>query len=806
MTRYVIALFSRTFPQPLPQTWRLVWRTHLADFLRWLIAGFLFVLPWFVVPHWRDGVELPKALLGLGAMSLWIVARAAYSLLGQATERRWSVFSLWVGLLAIVVSISCLLSPHRALSWLGNGYQIASSLSVLLLALWLAAAVRDSVERRPAAARFFVWSWILGSVSAIVYALLTLSARLDALLLIPLVFLSGLFLLATRPVVSEALTGMSLTLYRASHGFLALILVGLLALGLLLPLGSLWIVPLVGTVFALPLLFIKQKKLTLAGFVATAGIASALVGLVLNSTAATPAWITQGRQSLHLERLSEILPTQTLTWQIASKALEDKPLFGVGPGGWSYAFDQFRPQEFNATPFWNVRFSRSASALATGLVEYGLIPFLLVLAFFLVSIFRALRRVRQTKDSALLWEIILCLSALGFAALHPLGIEALLATALLFGLLSAKAFVPGEQVVPGSRTPFFARSLFVAGTLCALCLFIFSLQRAAAAELLTRPSLYAFRLAIKLNSADDRSPQREALSYLQQARLAKERNQPTVMSALLQEAERSLDVALARNPRDVEHWFLALELAKLEAELDVSKDRAIFEAVRTIDWLRPNDPAASLALFSVSRDRMARESRWVEQGQGREKEEAIQRESQERVLANDALIEALRRKEDYLPALYAKAAWLAQTGQLKDAIASLESLQASQPITPELSLPLAMLYRRNQEPNKAMEVLLRLVEQAPRVPEYQWQLALAAVQAERWEEAMVVLQRLVATVPQETLYQTQLKDVMRKRAQTMTPTIPTATSTLITASSTTSTPAVPVKRAPVRRRTTRPTT
>lgn len=804
--RPVIALFSRTFPQPLPQTWRLVWRKHLADFLRWLIAGFLFVLPWFVLPQWRDGVELPKALLGLGTMSIWITARAAYSLLGQARERRWSVFSLWVGLLAIVLSVSGLLSPHQAMSWLGNGAHIASSLSVLLSALWLAAAVRDSVERRSGSARFFVWAWVLGSASAIAYALLTLNARLEALLLIPLVFLGGLFLLGTRPVVSEALTGTPLTLYRLSHAFLALLLVGLLALALLLPLGNLWIVALIGTVFALPLLFVKQKKLTLAGFVAIAGIAAALIGLATSSVSDTPVWITQGRQSLRLERLAEVLPSQSLSWNVASKALKEKPLFGVGPAGWSYAFDRFRPLELNQTPFWNVRFSRSASALATGLVEYGLIPVLLAVAFFLISLSRSLQRVRQTKDVALLWEVILCLSALGFAALHPMGVEALFASALLFGLLSAKAFVPGEQILPGSRSASFARSLFVGSALCALGLFIFSLQRAAAAELLTRPSLYALRLATRLNPADDLTPHQEALAYLRQARVAQEKNQTELVRKLLASADERLNIALSRNWREAEHWYVAFEIARLTAELDSSKGGKVLEAIHSLEFFRPTDPAPHLARFAVHRDRMARETRWVEQGQGREKEEAMLRESQEKALAEGALMESLRLKPDYSPALYAKAAWLAQTGELKQAITSLETLYVNQPTSPDVVLPLATLYRRNQEPSKAMEVLLRLVEQAPRVPEYQWQLALAAVQAERWEEAMVVLQRLVATVPQETLYQTQLKEVMRKRAQTLTPTNVTTTSTLITTSSTTSTPAVPTKRTPVRRRTTRPTT
>lgn len=804
MMRPVIALFSQSFPRRLPPVWRTVWRTNIARWMEWLLAAFVFILPWFAIPHWFDALELPKALLGVACMCAWFVLRGAYSVLGSLAleeippePRRWSMFSLWVAVLGVAAAGSWIFSAHPAISLLGNGTQIGSSFLVVVLGLWFIVAVRDTLQRAPQAGRFLLRSWVVGTCLAISGALTVFSVAplLDLLLFIPVLVVGGLALLATRDTVEAPLTWKRLVGYQLSHALLALVLVALLGIGLLVQLGWSWGIIFLGAVVAL--VGVKQQRLTLARFVSLLAVICSLFGLVqVSRGAALPVQLSDARRALRLESFSQVLPNQRVSWQIVRETLQQAPLFGAGPGAWISAFDQARPLELNQTPLWNLRFPRAASALTTFLTEYGILPAFFFLAFCFLLLVRALRTVYRTRDLPLLWYTLLFVSGLVFAGLHPMGVFPVLTLALSAGFLAARVFGPAKVFIPWSEHPKTTRAAVTACAFMVVGLSVFVLQRAAAAELLVSPAPYALPLARRLNRADDFTFAREAQLSVEQATRAFSRTRSDQAFAWLDRADTAIDIAMARNPRDPEHVSIALQTARLRAEANPKAEDAVLALAATLDELRPSDPSSPLAVFGIQRARAAREARWVEQGQGREKEEALERETQAKRAADEALAESLRRKSDYLPALYAQAAWLAEGGKTNEAIATLEALVRQNPTSPEILLPLALLHRRNQAPEKAVSVLQYLVQTAPTVPDYQWQLSLALVQAERWDEATLVLQRLVAAVPQESIYQTQLKEVLRKRAAQLAPIAPIiATSTTSTAATST-----PVKRPAVKRR------
>ncbi len=820
MTRHVIALFSQSFPRRLPPVWRTVWRTNIARWMEWLLAAFVFILPWFAIPHWFDALELPKALLGVACMCAWFVLRGAYSVLGSLAleeippePRRWSVFSLWVAVLGVAAAGAWFFSAHPAISLLGNGTQVASSFLVVVVGLWLVVAVRDAVQRAPQAGRFLLRSWVVGTCIAIGGALLahvqngtassqttvfSVAPLLDLLIFIPVLVVGGLALLTTRATIEAPLTWKRLVGYQLSHALLTLALVGLLGLGLVVQLGWSWVIILLGSVVAL--IGTKQRRLTLASFISLLAIACSLFGLVqIARGTALPTQLSEARRVLRLESLSQLLPNQRVSWKVVSETLQQAPLFGAGPGAWISAFDQARPLELNQTPLWNLRFPRAASALTTFLTEYGLLPAFFFIAFCFLLLGRALRTVHRTRDLPLLWYTLLFVSGLVFAGLHPMGVFLVLTLALSAGFLATHAFGPAKIFIPWSEHPKATRVAVTACALCVIGLSVFALQRAAAAELLVSPAPYALPLARRLNRADDFTFAREAQLSVEQAARAFSRARSDQAFAWLDRADKAIGIAMSRNPRDPEHVSIALQSARLRAEANPKAEEEALALAAKLDELRPTDPSSPLAVFGIQRAHAAREARWVEQGQGREKEEALERETQAKRAADEALAEALRRKSDYLPALYAQAAWQAEGGKTNEAIATLEALVRQNPASPELLMPLALLHRRNQAPEKAVSVLQYLVQMAPAVPDYQWQLSLALVQAERWDEATFLLQRLVAAAPQETVYQTQLKEVLRKRATQLTPAAPViATSTTSTAATST-----PVKRPAVRRRTTR---
>jgi tetratricopeptide (TPR) repeat protein len=71
-----------------------------------------------------------------------------------------------------------------------------------------------------------------------------------------------------------------------------------------------------------------------------------------------------------------ILPYRT-TWVIAIEALKQTPIFGVGPGNYLSAFNQFRPASFNLTPLWGSRFAAGSSFPLHLLTIGGFITFLI---------------------------------------------------------------------------------------------------------------------------------------------------------------------------------------------------------------------------------------------------------------------------------------------------------------------------------------------------------------------------------------------------------------------------------------------
>lgn len=811
MTRFVIALFSQSFPRPLPHAWREAWRMKLAKGMDGVLALFLLLFPWVAMPAWFDVTELPRLLCAIALMSVWLLLRGGYSFLGSLVledgavpARRWSALTLWGGVLGLVLAGAWVAAPVRTVAWLGNGVQISTSLLTLFVAMWLVGAVRESLQRRPGVGRFFTRTWFTGMclalgltlfgrayVSSEIGSVLFSAGRvLDVWLFAPVVFLVGLSFLATRAKVVAPLSVGRLFLHRASHALCALLLAALLVGASVIQLGGLWMIVLVGSLVGGIVIFFGAQARQLALFMALLGILTATFGMI----APGRGWFTQAQQTLHLDSLVEVLPSQALSWQVVGSTLTQSPLFGAGPGQWIAAFDRTRPVELNQTLLWNVSFPRAASFVATFLTEYGLLPALLLGVFFAVLLVVGVRRVVQTRDEELAWTLLILSAALAFAALRPSSVLFVMSCALFVGMASAVVFPIAKQQITWSEHRLVNHALLGTCLLLGVVGLSTIAQRAAAAELLTQSDAYAIPLARRLNPADDFTFQSEAQLAFTQAQLAADRADLT----WIMRAEHAIAEARTRNPQSAVSVALALQIAQLHASLDQTKEDQVFTLATELDTLRPMDPSAPLAVFGVERQRALREARWVEQGQGREKEEAIQREEQAKKAAEQALQESLRRKSDYLPALYAQASWLAEAGKTTEAIQGLEALARVNAYSPDIQIPLAVLYRRNQEPQKAVAVLRALVDREPTNLEYQWQLSLALVQAEAWDEATSVLQRLVGAAPQQVQYQTQLKEVLRRRAYALAPQV---VAPLTPPTTTTST--VKLRKTPVRRRVTR---
>ncbi|MBL7155143.1 MAG: tetratricopeptide repeat protein [Candidatus Portnoybacteria bacterium] len=112
--------------------------------------------------------------------------------------------------------------------------------------------------------------------------------------------------------------------------------------------------------------------------------------LLLISIVGLTGFITKAKGATGLDFLSTPLPQEiildfqtanTITWQ----TLKEYPVFGSGPGTFLANFTKFKPDEFNQSQFWNIRFDKGPSHLIEMVGTGGILSILSYLL--LVSIF-----------------------------------------------------------------------------------------------------------------------------------------------------------------------------------------------------------------------------------------------------------------------------------------------------------------------------------------------------------------------------------------------------------------------------------
>ncbi|MBU2036967.1 tetratricopeptide repeat protein [Patescibacteria group bacterium] len=102
---------------------------------------------------------------------------------------------------------------------------------------------------------------------------------------------------------------------------------------------------------------------------------------------------------------SEVSPSWSASINIDKQALKEKPIFGTGPGSYSYAYGLYRDKILNQTDFWNVRFNQGISKVASQPVMLGLAGWLiwliLTVGFAAYGLFVLIRRRGQNWPLAL---------------------------------------------------------------------------------------------------------------------------------------------------------------------------------------------------------------------------------------------------------------------------------------------------------------------------------------------------------------------------------------------------------------------
>ena len=86
--------------------------------------------------------------------------------------------------------------------------------------------------------------------------------------------------------------------------------------------------------------------------------------------------LLSGQVSWMPHKANEIFLSQSTSFDIAIQNLKENPIFGSGPGTFSYAFLKFKNADFSNSSLWNAVFNKATSKALNDLATMGILGFL----------------------------------------------------------------------------------------------------------------------------------------------------------------------------------------------------------------------------------------------------------------------------------------------------------------------------------------------------------------------------------------------------------------------------------------------
>jgi len=415
----------------------------------------------------------------------------------------------------------------------------------------------------------------------------------------------------------------------------------------------------------------------------------------------------------------DVTPSVSSSWRIAEQVFRERPMLGVGPNEFGYAWEKFKDPEVNTTIYWRLRFATASSFATTLLTTTGLLGMLAFLFFvgsFLWSGLSILGKLQIENQehryiSALFFGLLFLISSWFF---YPLTVITFVFTFFLLGLfiaeLNSAGIVPYHIfTIRGDSTKGFLIALITVFLMvaCVVGLYFRSRKQVAAIEysrgveaFLAQDSLNEaenfFRRAIVLDGSND--------EYY---------NAITQVSSI--KLQRVLQNADGKSPEDTENAFqlaLSSAIASAQTATEVNSGNAagwrflgqVYEMVIPYAGGAAEAAAGAYARAITQaptdpllRDDIAR----VYMLQG------------DYLKAREALEEAVRLKSDYAAAHFRLAQIAIIKGNVEDAIANTERAALSAPKDIGVLFQLGLLYyqqNRNDDARLLFERTIQLNE------------------------------------------------------------------------------------------------
>lgn len=785
------------------------------------ITGLAALMPLWFLPITLDAVELHKqtllAIIVLVGIAAWVTK--------ALIEREFSIARSWLHLVVffflIGYGITSWFSLDRYISFIGNVGQMQWAFITMasFIAFYFLVANRLKTAQ---SAQNVIGCFIGGSLLAGVYGILQMFGvhlfgsgnimsspafntvgtvnALATFLAIPTV-MAGSLLLAEC-------AGGTCFLCRSSKCSLAwkvmiaaMVVVGL-AYGVIIDFWVVWAELLFGTVLFAGLTFLRSRKLPpLTHVIAPAAI---LLVSVIMLFAPSP----------FASRVpSEVSPSVRHSWSIAQQTLQDRSVFGSGPGTWLFDYAKYRSVGVNVSQFWQLRFERGFSAILTMIAMIGIVGTTLwVMLVGSAGTALGLRLVKgkgeEDWNTYLLlttgWATTVFLAFLyNYNVAHHFAFWLLLA--LSAGLLSKNVFSWNQS------------KSWLKGVLSMLMIVI-AVTSVSAMWLLGQRLAGEIQYSKAISVYQSKGDVDASIRYLESATMLNKMNDAyyrNLSQAHLVKAgqilEKAQDADAKRQAND--HVMLAVDMAKRALEVGPANvdnasnlasvyqsimsftqgaDEFAISAYRQALSLEPNNPIFMNEIGKIYVLRSDAYRTDIDDVDQAKREEATKNVAAELEQAAMWFNQSTTAKPDYAAAHFNLGLAYERQGKLPDAIRKLEEVLSVNREDVNVAFQLAILYYANGNKDAARSLFEQIVQSTPNFANARWFLATIYEEAGEYDKAIAQIEGVKATNADNQTVGARLQQLQAaKTAKENPPVVSTSTSPVPEAPITTTDGSVP---------------
>lgn len=473
---------------------------------------------------------------------------------------------------------------------------------------------------------------------------------------------------------------------------------------------------------------------------------------------------------------SEVAPSFSTTWSIATQSLDGSWLLGSGPGTFGLDYDLYHDISINQTELWDVRFDRGGQHWVTLLATTGIVG----VAFLFLFIFSITKSVISSLLQRTMheeWRMLL-VSFIGWVVLlyGIIFYSSNMVLSFLFWLLAAMILahqikdIKHWKFSTNPRGALLTSFLFVLINVCLLTVLFVTVSRYGS-EIAFAKAVEGDRQgqeldqvildldsAARLNKLNDVYYRNLAHALLLKAgELVEDPNATSeqlreFISTSIRSAQRATELA----PNDAQNWAvlgdLYLEVAPV---VNDAAEQAVL-AYQLAAERAPINPRYHVALAQAYYAQVSQLEILMEGDDEALAEEAAFAREEAIALAVGAAEQAIELKPDYASAYYQLAVLLEAQGNLSEAIARMESLRNAYPNDIGVSFQLGLLYLRQGKTAEAESELLRTVNLAPTFANAHWYLSSVYEEFGDFDAAIASIETVLELNPNDELIQQRL--------------------------------------------------